>query len=118
MEHTVWKVVDNSYIRQIEGFFNSLDRCYIADGHHRSQASADLYLEDKDNSNTAYYIATLFPINSLQVFEYEMKDNTPCAGKLLDTKEALGINGTKGNKKAKSTWFYPKLASGLFMRNI
>ena len=118
VEHSVWKVINTNHINKIEEFFNNIDRCYIADGHHRSQASTDLYLEDKRNAKTAYYIATLFPINSLQVFEYEMQDGTPCAGKLLDTKQALGIRGVKGNKRAKSTCFYPKLASGLFMRGI
>lgn len=89
--HELWKIDDQSTIDTIVAEFKKLDCLYIADGHHRSKASAAVGLkrdktenskdacpsnaaqrndQGKEENEYKYMMAVIFPDNMLKILAY------------------------------------------------
>ncbi len=77
VKHNLWLVKDAEHIGQIGNAFASMDKIYIADGHHRS-AGAATYTQYKRAENPAYdgsetfnfFPVCLLPYSGVHIFEY------------------------------------------------
>lgn len=71
-EHCIWKC---SYFDSIDiaKEFTNVPFSYIADGHHRAEASARICISRRKfciSGDSKYFLSLLFPDNQLQVMEY------------------------------------------------
>lgn len=74
VRHTVWVIKDKNTISLLENKFSTVPNLYIADGHHRNAAAADVYTEMKENGTVtegvSQYLSVLFPDDELTIFGY------------------------------------------------
>ncbi|MGB1247237.1 MAG: DUF1015 domain-containing protein [Chitinophagales bacterium] len=85
--HRVWKIDDKTTIDQITAIFDTqINKTYVADGHHRSAASAKVgqRLREQNpnytgNESFNYFLSVLFPADQLQIIDYNrvIKDMLP-----------------------------------------
>ena len=74
--HEGWKIDDQTVIDSITSLFSQgVEQTYIADGHHRSAASAKVGLrmrQESTGSNTAFdsFLSVLFDENELDIWDY------------------------------------------------
>ncbi len=70
--HYLWKIDDALEINWIQNIFENTDHLYIADGHHRSEASKLLSQEKEDPKNTAkdYLLSYLISENNVKIYEF------------------------------------------------
>lgn len=74
--HEGWKIDDRTVIDSITSLFSQgVEQTYIADGHHRSAASAKVGLrmrQESTGSNTAFdsFLSVLFDENELDIWDY------------------------------------------------
>ncbi len=76
--HQLWQIQDSEVILQLQNLFaEKVPTSYIADGHHRSAASAKVgkeIREEKGNYTEEepfnYFLSCLFPSNQLQIIDY------------------------------------------------
>ena len=68
VEHTLW-VAPQDLVPDIQAAFAAVPKLYIADGHHRSAAAARVHTTRNDDA-TAFFLAGLYPSDSLQVMAY------------------------------------------------
>ncbi len=75
--HKVWIIDDNEVMEKLIGLFRTLDSLYIADGHHRAAAAAEVakMRKDKEPDFTGkeefnYFLGVLFPHDQLYVMDY------------------------------------------------
>ncbi|OMJ83693.1 hypothetical protein SteCoe_14398 [Stentor coeruleus] len=71
-EHCIWKSSQN-YTKAVIEEFAKVPFSYVADGHHRTEASARLGKLRRKNGipgDSEYFLSLLFPDNQLQVMEY------------------------------------------------
>ena len=76
--HQLWKISDPDTLQNIQTLFETKVPCsYIADGHHRSAASAKVgqAIRDEKGSYTGhepfnFFLSCLFPSNQLQIIDY------------------------------------------------
>jgi uncharacterized protein (DUF1015 family) len=93
IKHTVWKVADESVIKEIKTAFAELDALYIADGHHRAASACNVARERRaSNQNHTgeesynYFLSVVFPAGQLYIMDYNraVKDlNGRCKEKFL-----------------------------------
>ncbi len=87
IEHITWVIDDETTIKQITSIFESqVKYTYVADGHHRSAASAKVgarLREEKGefsgHEDFNYFLSVLFPANQLSIIDYNrvIKDLLP-----------------------------------------
>ncbi len=77
VRHELWVVSDEENINQIISDFSSLPHCYIADGHHRSQAASEVCRRSREtNPNYSgdetfnYFLNVLFSDSELNILPY------------------------------------------------
>ena len=78
VRHQLWKIDNENIIKKLVQLFNeNVDASYIADGHHRSAASAKVGKQlREENPNYRgdepfnYFLSCLFPSNQLQIQDY------------------------------------------------
>lgn len=77
IEHKLWKVSDKKTVDEIVSAFAKIPAVYIADGHHRTSASALLgkTLKEKNKNHTGnepynYFLAAFFPESDLKIYEF------------------------------------------------
>lgn len=78
VRHQLWKIEDEHIIKSlVELFQQKVDASYIADGHHRSAASAKVgkQLREENPNHTGkesynFFLSCLFPSNQLQIQDY------------------------------------------------
>jgi uncharacterized protein (DUF1015 family) len=78
VRHQLWKIDNENIINKLAGLFHeTVAASYIADGHHRSAASAKVgkQLRDENPNHTGnepynYFLSCLFPSNQLQIQDY------------------------------------------------
>lgn len=77
IQHTIWVVKDQNWIKKITEEFAKLPALYVADGHHRTQAAARLAKVRRENNpnhngNEEYnfFLAVIFPHNHLYIMDY------------------------------------------------
>ena len=77
VRHTVWVVADPAEIREAADGFARVEKLYIADGHHRAAAAANV-ARLRSSRNTAdggegehgLLLSVLFPSDQLQIMDY------------------------------------------------
>jgi uncharacterized protein (DUF1015 family) len=118
--HRFWRSQDQNNLLSC---IAELDALYIADGHHRSAAGARIK-ELKQSRNAGhtgneaynYFPAVIFPHDEVAVYEYNWDgpaESRPLAKhQMIDI---MKISDEGGIMPPKSTWFAPKLISGLFV---
>lgn len=77
IRHQLWVIRDAAQIHGLVHHFLDVSTLYVADGHHRTAAAANVGMEmtrsnprhtGKEEYN--YFLAVLFPHNQLQILEY------------------------------------------------
>lgn len=78
VRHQLWKIDNENIINKlVDLFHNHVEASYIADGHHRSAASAKVGKQLREenpnhqgNEAYNYFLSCLFPSNQLQIQDY------------------------------------------------
>ncbi len=77
VRHTLWVVRDDAVVKQLGVAFESVERLYIADGHHRCAAASRVAASRREaNPNSTgeeaynYFLAVIFPDNQMQIMDY------------------------------------------------
>lgn len=70
--HYLWKIDDALEINWIQNIFEKTDSLYIADGHHRSEASMLLSDENENPENTSrnFLMSYLISEKNVKIFEF------------------------------------------------
>lgn len=120
VRHVLWRAKASSQVVQE---FAKLPAIYIADGHHRS-ACASRVREIKRRENPAhtgkelynFFPAVVFPHDEVRIYRYDW-DGEPDLRPLADVSisDVMELADKGGIMPPKSTWFAPKLTSGLFV---
>lgn len=77
ISHRGWRITDKEELESILEAFGSIDRIYIADGHHRAASAVKVGLKrraehpDYDGSEEFnYFLSVLFPEEELMIMDY------------------------------------------------
>jgi uncharacterized protein (DUF1015 family) len=77
VKHTLWLVDDNATIDALKNAFEKIEYVYVADGHHRSKASAMVgkMRREKNPHHTGkeeynWFLAVFFPADQLKIIDY------------------------------------------------
>jgi len=70
--HYLWKIEDILEINWLQNIFGKIDHLYIADGHHRTEATKLLSDENEDSKNTSkdYLLSYLISENNVKIYEF------------------------------------------------
>jgi len=120
VRHTLWRAADSGAIANV---FSKLAALYIADGHHRSETGCrTMQWMRRDNPKHTgeelynFFPAAIFPDDEVRVFAYDWNgpaDKRPLAEVTMS--DIMKLSDQGGIMPPKSTWFAPKLISGLFL---
>ncbi len=76
-KHEMWIVDDKQKVIQICDLFNTINRIYIADGHHRMEALSKLsqFKKHQNNNHTGdetynYFMVAIFPQSQARLLDY------------------------------------------------
>ncbi len=69
-KHTLWRIDNTDDIKTIQTFFEEFDYLYIADGHHRSEASLMLHQADSSKESLHYFMSYLICETHIKINEY------------------------------------------------
>ena len=77
VQHTLWQISKASTCDKLEALFGQVRNSYIADGHHRAAAAAEVSRWRKERSSSTsqdapdnYFLTVLFPSDQLNVLDY------------------------------------------------
>ncbi len=72
VRHLLWVANDARWMEDVVAIFAKIPRFYIADGHHRSAASARAARElaGQGLPEAAWFLAVIFPHDELHIFDY------------------------------------------------
>jgi len=77
VRHTLWHIAEPRIIDELCAAFSKLQHVYVADGHHRSKASALVGKMRRENNphhsgdeEYNWFMAVLFPDNQLKIIDY------------------------------------------------
>lgn len=73
VRHTVWRIARDLAVEAICETFKQVPHGYIADGHHRAEASARLALEARERGEEGpreAFLSLLFPASSMNILAY------------------------------------------------
>lgn len=68
VQHQLWTIKDKNLIQQITDAFAKMDALYIADGHHRSEAAAEV--ARLQNAEADYFLSVIFPAQEMKILSY------------------------------------------------
>ncbi len=76
-KHEMWMINDEKKVKNICDLFNSINRIYIADGHHRMEALSKLseFKKHKNPNHTGnepynYFMVAIFPQSQARLLDY------------------------------------------------
>ncbi|MDH3280020.1 MAG: DUF1015 family protein [Gammaproteobacteria bacterium] len=71
-EHSLWVVRDDELIQEFKNAFEDLPVFYIADGHHRSAAAAQVAARRARavDDPSQFFLAVVFPANEMNILDY------------------------------------------------
>lgn len=77
VRHTVWRIDQESDMEAIARGFQSIDRVYIADGHHRAASAVKVGLKRREahpgytgDGEFNFFLSVLFPHDQLMIMDY------------------------------------------------
>jgi len=70
VSHTAWVVSDGETIETLRREFETVERLYIADGHHRSAAAARVFKARQGVGGSAGFLGVVFPHDQLRILPY------------------------------------------------
>ena len=77
VNHKGWIIDEESIVRQIGALFSSLEKIYIADGHHRCASAVKVGQSRKNEAKTTtgeeeynFFLSVLFPDDQLMIMDY------------------------------------------------
>lgn len=71
VEHKVWVIESEEMIETIQGYFEDIERFYIADGHHRAASAYNVWKRHGNKGEGyRYFMAALFPSHELTILPY------------------------------------------------
>ncbi len=77
VEHKLWLLNDPNIINELKTKFEQIEQVYVADGHHRSKASAMVGKMRRDanpnhtgNEEYNWFMAVFFPAKQLKIIDY------------------------------------------------
>ena len=99
VRHTSWTISDAAMMGCIASGFASVPSLYIADGHHRCAAAAQLCQEREGAGQSARFLAVLLPHDQLQILPYnralqDLNGLTP--GQVLERLNAVAVVNSNG----------------------
>ena len=78
-KHEMWKINNQEKVTKICDLFNSINRIYIADGHHRMEALSKLseFKKHKNPNHTGneaynYFMVAIFPQSQARLLDYNL----------------------------------------------
>jgi len=85
--HRLWVLNDPAVCTEIAGLFADVGALYVADGHHRTHASFQVFEKAGDGAGTRgvdHFMAVLFPASQLQILAYnrvvkDLGEHTPAS---------------------------------------
>ena len=69
IRHSLWVLSDPAAVSAIEAAFETVERLYIADGHHRAAAAARVS-RLSNGRNAGYFLTVLFPHDEVRILDY------------------------------------------------
>ena len=120
VRHILWQAAATDDIRNV---FSKVKALYIADGHHRSAAASRVRAmikkeskNDRGDESYNFFPAVLFPDDEVRIYRYDWMGD-PLKRPLADVTMVgiMDLADRGGIMPPKSTWFAPKLSSGLFV---
>lgn len=120
VRHQLWRVRN---MLTLQKAFDGIDALYIADGHHRSESALrvrrQMMKDNPDHTGSEaynYFPVVIFPDNEVRIFQYDW-DGAPAKRPLsrYTMADVIKLADEGGIMPPKSTWFAPKLASGLYV---
>ena len=77
VQHTLWLIDNCDTIEKLSNNFKNIEQVYVADGHHRSKASAmvgqmrrDANTNHTGNEEYNWFLAVFFPAKQLKIIDY------------------------------------------------
>lgn len=123
VSHIMWRIPSPE---QMVSAFAKLSAIYIADGHHRSNTASRIRAALKEKNPAIkptdpcnFFPAVVFPEDETRVYRYDWdgeEDKRPVAD--VTMKDIMDLADKNGIMPPKSTWFAPKLISGLFVYTL
>jgi uncharacterized protein (DUF1015 family) len=120
VRHTMWRAADPD---AVVATFLTFPALYIADGHHRSETAhrTRKEMQAKNPAHTGKELYNFFPAvildeDQVKIYAYDWDgpaDQRPLAK--VTMADVMKLSDEGGIMPPKSTWFAPKLASGLFI---
>jgi uncharacterized protein (DUF1015 family) len=120
VRHVLWRVSNAEAVRAA---FEHMNALYIADGHHRSETGFRTYEEMRRENPEhtgeepyCFFPAVIFPEDEMRIFQYDW--DGPAGERPLakvTMADVIKLADENGIMPPKSTWFAPKLISGLFL---
>lgn len=98
VRHTVWRIAREMAVGAICETFKQIPHGYIADGHHRAEASARLCLEARERGESGprdAFLSLLFPASAMRVLAYNRVVSDTNGLTEAELVEALGKHGVK-----------------------
>ena len=75
VQHTFWKIDDETTIEKISAGFEAMNAIYIADGHHRSAsasrvAKSHALSDGSGDQSSDYFLSVIYPHNQMNILDY------------------------------------------------
>lgn len=108
IQHTLWVMDESEKMNRVEELFSSMDKLYIADGHHRTASAAAIRkIRNEQESNLSpdapanYIMAVIFPDLELNIMSYnrivKIPDEFSCEDFLKFLSRYFSLEKMEGN---------------------
>ena len=127
-KHEMWIVNEENKVKRICDLFNSINRIYIADGHHRMEALSKLseFKKHRNPNHTGnelynYFMVAIFPQSQARLLDYNrlIKDLYGYSEKnfIKEVKKKFKVEKQSNSFKPKNVAFV-LFCPGFFLRSV